>query len=77
MSPHATAREKLAADLHGEHKHAFGGITHPERNVMAWDTLPSRQQDRWHALVDWLMEPATLKRINGIAGREKRDANGT
>ena len=75
MSPNATTREKLAADVHGAHRFAFAPEGQPGRNEHAWDTLPSMQHDRWLALVAWLLEPKTLRRLNGIAGREKRDAN--
>lgn len=75
MTPATSTRERLAADVHGAHRFAFAPEGHPDRNAHAWDTLAERHQDRWAALVAWLLEPATLKRLNGIAGREKREAN--
>ena len=68
-----TPREQLAIDLYGEYYHVYGGPAHPQRNEWAWDTLPSRQQDRWRAVAEYVMTDEVRRRINGIAGRRIRD----
>ena len=75
-------RERLAMSLHGAHKFiaqgvphsASGWIGHPARDANAWDELKARDQERWLAVADFVMMETTRKRINGIAGREARDA---
>lgn len=68
------AREQLALSLHGVFKHIAGGPAHPQRDEWAWDELPSRMQERWMGVVDAILDDAMRARINGIAGREARDA---
>ena len=75
MTPATSTRERLAADVYSAHKFAFAPEGHPDRNTIAWDELHGTHKDRWQALTAWLLEPKTLRRLNGIAGREKRDAN--
>ena len=69
-----TAREKLAMDLHGAHKHLFGGQpAHPQANEWAWDELPSRSQDRWLAVVDTLLQKHFRQRVQATVAAEARD----
>ena len=59
-------RERLAISLFDAHKHAFGGVTHPQRGEWAWDALPSRQQDRWYAVVDALLEDGVYRQLRSV-----------
>ena len=74
MMADRTPRERLAVDLHGAHKHHFGGITHPQANEWAWDELPSRMQERWLGVVDVLLSEPFRNRVRATVANETKTA---